>query len=88
MKVGVDVGGTNTDGVLLDLDNSVLYAVKKCTTPDVKTGIQNVLNSIVQSEVYLRRRVISCHQSNTAMQTHTHTHTRRKRERLSNKEIN
>ena len=37
-RVGIDVGGTNTDAVLLE-DGRVMHAVKSPTTPDVTGGI-------------------------------------------------
>ena len=36
-RIGIDVGGTNTDAVLLE-DDRVLHAVKTPTTADVLTG--------------------------------------------------
>ncbi|MCW3002094.1 MAG: Hydantoinase/oxoprolinase [Conexibacter sp.] len=46
MRIGVDVGGTNTDGVLMDGDR-VLAEVKRSTTPDVTTGILEGLRSLL-----------------------------------------
>ena len=40
--IGIDVGGTNTDAVLLD-GPRVVHAVKTPTTPDVTTGITTAL---------------------------------------------
>jgi N-methylhydantoinase A/oxoprolinase/acetone carboxylase beta subunit len=45
MRIGIDVGGTNTDAVLLD-GNTVLAAVKESTTPDVMTGIRTALRGL------------------------------------------
>src|SRR3954451_4878111 len=39
-RIGIDVGGTNTDAVLVD-DGKVKVAVKAPTTADVTTGIVN-----------------------------------------------
>ena len=41
-RIGIDVGGTNTDAVLLDGD-MVVHAVKTPTTADVTTGITTAL---------------------------------------------
>jgi N-methylhydantoinase A/oxoprolinase/acetone carboxylase beta subunit len=41
-RIGIDVGGTNTDAVLL-ADREVVYAVKTLTTSDVTTGIVTAL---------------------------------------------
>ncbi|MDX6630742.1 MAG: hypothetical protein QOH00_2988, partial [Gaiellales bacterium] len=35
LRVGIDVGGTNTDAVVLDRDDAVLAWAKCPTTPDV-----------------------------------------------------
>ena len=45
MRIGIDVGGTNTDAVLMDGDQ-VLAAVKAPTTADVTTGIVMALNGL------------------------------------------
>ncbi|MCK5650856.1 MAG: hydantoinase/oxoprolinase family protein, partial [Gemmatimonadetes bacterium] len=45
-RVGVDVGGTNTDAVLVQ-DDSVLAAVKTPTTEDVLGGIKTALAELV-----------------------------------------
>lgn len=45
MHVGIDVGGTNTDAVLMD-DGSVLAAVKTATTADVTSGIVAALEGL------------------------------------------
>ena len=44
--IGIDVGGTNTDAVLLD-GPRVVHAVKTPTTPDVTTGITTALKELV-----------------------------------------
>ena len=40
-KIGVDVGGTNTDAVLVSHDNNILAKTKQTTTLNVSTGIEN-----------------------------------------------
>src|SRR5947208_9065946 len=47
-RIGIDVGGTNTDAVLLE-DERVLHAVKTPTTPDVTTGVRNTLAELLRS---------------------------------------
>jgi len=46
-RIGIDVGGTNTDAVLLE-DGRVVHAVKTATTPDVTTGIVTALAALAQ----------------------------------------
>jgi len=46
-RIGIDVGGTNTDAVLLQ-DDRVAHAVKTPTTPDVSTGIERALARLLQ----------------------------------------
>jgi len=48
MRIGVDVGGTHTDAVILDGDK-VVSATKSLTTSDVVTGISNALDEILKS---------------------------------------
>ena len=45
-RVGIDVGGTNTDAVLLDGD-TVVHAVKTPTTVDVTRGITTALRDLL-----------------------------------------
>jgi N-methylhydantoinase A/oxoprolinase/acetone carboxylase beta subunit len=52
MRVGIDVGGTNTDAVLIsgrqDEDVRVLAAVKTPTTDDVTTGVVTALTELLR----------------------------------------
>lgn len=45
MHIGIDVGGTNTDAVLVE-DRTVLAGCKTTTTADVTTGIINAVNGL------------------------------------------
>jgi len=46
MRIGIDVGGTNTDAVLLD-GNEVVAKMKTPTTPDVTGGVLAVLRPLL-----------------------------------------
>lgn len=46
-KLGIDVGGTNTDAVLLDSRNQVLTSAKRPTTTDVEGGITAALDAVL-----------------------------------------
>lgn len=45
-RIGIDVGGTNTDAALLDGDR-VIAAVKTFTTADVTSGVRNALKEVI-----------------------------------------
>ncbi len=45
-RIGIDVGGTNTDAVLVD-GNDILGAVKTATTTDVTGGIRTALEDLI-----------------------------------------
>ena len=47
MRIGIDVGGTNTDAVLMN-GRQVLGAVKTPTTPNVTDGIVTALRNLIQ----------------------------------------
>lgn len=48
IRIGIDVGGTNTDAVLMD-GNTVLAGVKAATSPDVMTGVVQALRSVLDA---------------------------------------
>ena len=47
-RLGIDVGGTNTDGVILDEANRLLAKGKTPVTPDVMTGIARVVDQVLR----------------------------------------
>ncbi|OAL19175.1 hypothetical protein AYO20_11673 [Fonsecaea nubica] len=49
-RIGVDVGGTNTDAVLISLSPTQIIASHKApTTPDVTTGITEAVRAVIQA---------------------------------------
>ncbi|KAL3477642.1 hypothetical protein BJX99DRAFT_123004 [Aspergillus californicus] len=49
-RIGVDVGGTNTDAVLIALDSmSIIASHKSPTTPDVTTGITSAVQTVINA---------------------------------------
>lgn len=48
-RIGIDVGGTNTDAVLID-KSTVLAAVKSPTTSDVMSGVVNSIQRLVKAQ--------------------------------------
>jgi N-methylhydantoinase A/oxoprolinase/acetone carboxylase beta subunit len=48
LRLGVDVGGTNTDAVVLDADDRLLAKAKVPSTPDVTSGIEAAFAVVVE----------------------------------------
>ncbi|MGB6441756.1 MAG: hydantoinase/oxoprolinase family protein [Thermoplasmata archaeon] len=59
-KIGIDVGGTNTDSVILDRSNRLVAKAKSPTTPDVTSGIQRSLELVLGKFREDRRRIRYC----------------------------
>lgn len=47
LRLGIDVGGTNTDAVVLDPGDRLLAKAKVPTTPDVSSGIASAVAAVV-----------------------------------------
>lgn len=48
MRIGIDIGGTNTDAVLMESDK-VIASHKSATTPDVRSGIERAIRHVLTS---------------------------------------
>lgn len=48
LRLGIDVGGTNTDAVVLGRDDALLARAKVATTPDVSSGIAAAVAAAVE----------------------------------------
>ena len=48
-KLGIDVGGTNTDAVLIDEQDAVVAAVKRPTSDDIYTGIMDAVDAVLEA---------------------------------------
>jgi N-methylhydantoinase A/oxoprolinase/acetone carboxylase beta subunit len=73
LRVGIDVGGTNTDAVVLDARNTILAWTKQPTSPDVTTGMRaalaNVLEAIGDDERQVGRVMLgTTHATNAILQ--------------------
>lgn len=49
LRLGVDVGGTNTDAVVLDAEGRLLAEAKTPTTPDVMSGVVEAVRRVVEA---------------------------------------
>jgi N-methylhydantoinase A/oxoprolinase/acetone carboxylase beta subunit len=64
-RVGIDVGGTNTDAALLDSralstpSRGLLASCKTPTTPDVTSGIKNAVEQVLEKSQVDRKDVLS-----------------------------
>ena len=56
-RIGIDVGGTNTDAVVLDENLNLISAVKSPTTEDVMSGIENAMEAVLAGEGVDRSRI-------------------------------
>jgi N-methylhydantoinase A/oxoprolinase/acetone carboxylase beta subunit len=56
-RLGVDVGGTNTDAALLDAALQVIHTVKVPTTKDVESGIYEAIEKVVRESKVERRAI-------------------------------
>lgn len=48
-RLGIDVGGTNTDAVIMDIEHAVIAKCKEATTLDVSTGIKNAVAHVLRT---------------------------------------
>lgn len=57
LRLGIDVGGTNTDAVVLGRDDALLARAKVATTPDVSSGIARAIAAAVAALGAERERI-------------------------------
>jgi N-methylhydantoinase A/oxoprolinase/acetone carboxylase beta subunit len=57
LRIGIDVGGTNTDAVVVDGSDSVVVSAKEPTSSDVTSGIVAALRSVLDAPGVDGRRV-------------------------------
>ncbi|WP_022891688.1 hydantoinase/oxoprolinase N-terminal domain-containing protein [Agromyces subbeticus] len=48
-RIGIDVGGTNTDAVILDERLAVVASVKSPTTPDTGDGVAAAIDAVIEA---------------------------------------
>jgi N-methylhydantoinase A/oxoprolinase/acetone carboxylase beta subunit len=57
LRLGIDVGGTNTDAVLVARDGSLVAKAKAPTTADVTTGIVRAIDRVLWGAEGVRERI-------------------------------
>src|SRR5207247_8476903 len=57
LRLGIDVGGTNTDAVVLDRQDRLLAKAQVPTTPDVTGGIRAAIHGVVAAGEVDRARI-------------------------------
>jgi N-methylhydantoinase A/oxoprolinase/acetone carboxylase beta subunit len=57
LRIGIDVGGTNTDAAIVDPDGQVVAKTKQFTTADVTTGMENALAAVLDESGVERERI-------------------------------
>lgn len=57
LKLGIDVGGTNTDGAILDEQLNILKSFKVPTTEDIGSGIVSVIEKLLEDESIDRKQI-------------------------------
>jgi N-methylhydantoinase A/oxoprolinase/acetone carboxylase beta subunit len=50
LRLGIDVGGTNTDAVLVDASGAIVAALKRPTTADVAGGVRAAVTAILDGQ--------------------------------------
>lgn len=55
-RIGIDVGGTNTDAVLVDENLELVESVKVPTTKDVSSGIFEAMNKVLYKSKIDRKK--------------------------------
>jgi len=48
LRIGIDVGGTNTDAVVVDEEGSVIASTKSATTLNPSDGIAKALSEVIE----------------------------------------
>ena len=56
-KLGIDVGGTNTDAVILDMNLKIIASLKTPTTQDIYSGILSALKGVLQAANIDRKQI-------------------------------
>lgn len=56
-RLGIDVGGTNTDAVIMDGSDRVIAKAKVPGTPDITGGITSAIDTVLRAPEADRRRI-------------------------------
>jgi N-methylhydantoinase A/oxoprolinase/acetone carboxylase beta subunit len=58
-RIGIDVGGTHTDAVILNEKDALVHAEKVDTTEDVSSGINNALKNVLERSSIDRSKIVA-----------------------------
>src|SRR5215467_8718952 len=56
-RLGIDVGGTNTDAVIMDPADRIVAKAKVPCTPDITGGITRAIDSVLRAPAVDPRRI-------------------------------
>lgn len=56
-RLGIDVGGTNTDAVIIDENREIIASIKTPTTEDVTVGIFNAVHLVLEQSRVSRKEI-------------------------------
>jgi N-methylhydantoinase A/oxoprolinase/acetone carboxylase beta subunit len=65
--IGIDIGGTNTDGVLIDHNQKIKAKIKVPTTPDVSVGFKMCLQYLLKDHPEVRAIILGTTQATNAI---------------------
>lgn len=57
LRLGIDVGGTHTDAVILDRENTVVAKTKQPTSQDVTSGVRNAIAAVISQPAVQTSRI-------------------------------
>jgi N-methylhydantoinase A/oxoprolinase/acetone carboxylase beta subunit len=57
LRLGIDVGGTNTDAVVLDRDDRLIAKAKRPTSADVTGGMRDAIDAVLSDAAVDKRRI-------------------------------
>lgn len=56
-RIGIDIGGTNTDAVLVDNSDKIIASTKVPTTPDIHSGFKEAIKTVIETAQIAPRNI-------------------------------